>query len=325
MFDRFLRAGRQLLGDLPAPQPAQSYAGTPLRPRVLMIIHNPPVASQGGRRLTEIFGWNDPAQLARRYAADLADCSYGALQYQIVERIDADWFPPKLDGFRYTGDSYVNSWRARKMHEPDRIDYELQVAAFDLIGRYERNEIDEVWYLTFPYAGDYELTMVGRGAFWCNSSPVPNTGHCNGRFVIMGFNYERLVGEALEALGHRAESIMTRAYAHLRGQDNLYAYFIQHDHNTPGGAQVGWMHYAPNSVQDYDWGNRRKVYSACDDWLNFPRLTGEMREVDCADWGGGGIREHHVWWFHRLPKAPGRINGVRANWWHYMMKLDPDA
>ena len=97
MFDRFLRAGRQLLGDPPAPQesrpkegPAQPYTGTPLRPRVLMIIHNPPVESHGGQRLTEIFGWNDPERLARQYAADLADCSYGGLQYQIVEKIDAD-------------------------------------------------------------------------------------------------------------------------------------------------------------------------------------------------------------------------------------------
>jgi len=81
MFDRLLRAGRQLLGDPPRPQPAQPFAGTQLRPRVLVIVHNPPVESQGGRRLTEIFGWNNPEQLARQYAADLADCSYGALQY----------------------------------------------------------------------------------------------------------------------------------------------------------------------------------------------------------------------------------------------------
>ena len=92
MFDRLLRAGGQLLGDPPAAQPAMlPFAGTPLRPRVLMIIHNPPVESHGGRRLTEIFGWNDPEHLARQYAADLADCSYGGLQYQIIEKIDGSF------------------------------------------------------------------------------------------------------------------------------------------------------------------------------------------------------------------------------------------
>src|SRR5688572_5244328 len=101
MLDRLFRAAQQLLGDSPAAaQPAPSYSATALRPRVLLIVHNPPVASEGGRRLTEIFGWNDPDQLARQYAADLAACSYGYLQYQIVERIAADWFPVKLDGFR---------------------------------------------------------------------------------------------------------------------------------------------------------------------------------------------------------------------------------
>src|SRR6266540_2829209 len=159
MFDRLLRAGRQLLGEPEAAlAPAPPFVGEPIRPRVLMIVHNPPVASEDGRRLTEIFGWNDPERLARQYAEDLAHCSYGALQYQIVGRIDADWFPLKLDGFRYTGESYVRSWRARRMHEPDRIDYESQVRAFDLIGRYEHGELDEVWFLTFPYAGDYEST-----------------------------------------------------------------------------------------------------------------------------------------------------------------------
>src|SRR5215212_4043169 len=275
MFDRFLRAGRQLLGDTPdSPEalrkqgPAQPYAGTPLRPRVLVIIHNPAVESQGGRRLTEIFGWNDPEQLARQYAADLADCSYGALQYQIVERIDADWFPPKLDGFRYTAEGYVNSWRTRKMHEPDRIDYEAQVAAFDLIGRYERNEIDEVWFLTFPYAGDYESTMVGRSAFWCNSPPVPNTGHCNGRFVIMGFNYERGVDCMLENFGHRTESIMSRVYQGYRGVRNRWEHFCRHEQVAPGQSSCGNVHFAPSSATDYDWGNPRVVWSDCDDWYS---------------------------------------------------------
>jgi hypothetical protein len=50
------------------------WSGEPACPRVLIIVHNLPVASEGGRRLTEI-GWNDPTGLALR--ADLADCSYG--------------------------------------------------------------------------------------------------------------------------------------------------------------------------------------------------------------------------------------------------------
>jgi hypothetical protein len=329
MFDRLLRAGRQLLGETatsePAARPAQAYTGAPLRPRVLMIVHNPPVASEGGRRLTQIFGWNDPERLARQYAADLADCSYGALQYQIVERIDADWFPLKLDGFRYTGESYVKSWRARAMHQPDRIDYESQVAAFDLIGRYERDEIDEVWYLTFPYAGDYESTMVGRGAFWCNSPPVPNTERCRGRFVIMGFNYERGVDCMLENFGHRTESIMSHVFRHHPHEQNLWERFIRYDKIAPGLSQCGNVHFAPSSARDYDWGNPRQVWSFCDDWHSFPDLPGQGRMVDRSEWGGGDMRLHHLWWLKHLPHVAGETYGVGNNWWEYLaLARDPD-
>ncbi len=294
----------------------------PVTPRVLMIVHNPPVPSEGGRRLTEIFGWNDPARLARQYIADLEQASGGYVQYRIVERIDADWFPPKIDGFRYTGESYVAAWRSRRMHEPDRIDYVAQVKAFDLIGRYERGEFDEVWFFSFPYAGDYESTMVGRNAFWCNSPPVPETGHCSGRFVIMAFNYERDVDCMLENFGHRVESIMSRVFASHPLEQNLWALFTRYDKTHPGQAHCGNVHFAPNSERDYDWGNPRPVISYCDDWMTFPELPGRARWVDCREWGGGDMRLHHLWWLSHLPRVSGETFGVSNNWWSYV--IDPN-
>jgi len=325
MLDRLFRAGRQLLGE-PASRPdAPAWDGEPARPRVLMIVHDPPVESEGGRRLSQIFGWNDAGRLAEQYAADLAHASHGYLRYQIVERIDADWFPPKIDGFRYTGESFVRSWRARAMHEPDRIDYQAQVRAFDLIGRYERGEFDEVWFFAFPYAGDYESTMVGRGAFWCNSPPVPNTERCAGRFVIMAFNYERGVDCMLENFSHRVESIMSHAFRRHPPAQNLWERFIRYDKVAPGQSQCGNVHFAPNSQRDYDWGNRRPVTSFCDDWYSFPELPGRARTVDCAEWGGGDMRAHHIWWLRHLPHVLGETYGVSNNWWEYVLLLrDPD-
>ncbi len=287
-----------------------------------MIVHNPPVPSEGGRRLTEIFGWNDPDCLARQYIADLEYASGGYVRYRIVERIDADWFPPKIDGFRYTGESYVAAWRSRRMHEPDRIDYVAQVRVFDLIGRYERGEFDEVWFFSFPYAGDYESTMVGRNAFWCNSPPVPETGHCSGRFVIMAFNYERGVDCMLENFGHRVESIMRRVFAAHPPQQNLWDLFTRYDQTHPDQAHCGNVHFAPNSERDYDWGNPRPVISYCDDWLTFPELPGRARWVDCREWGGGDMRLHHLWWLSHLPCVSGETFGVSNNWWSYV--IDPN-
>jgi hypothetical protein len=297
----------------------------PKSPRVLTITFNPVMDERTGKRMIEYMGWNNVERLCEGIIGDIREASGGLLDYRIVERIDVDEWTVLEDGYRYDPETWLGVMRhGSPMHKPDMLDYNGVIDRFDLINRVARDEIDEVWLWGYPYGGFYESRMVGEDSYWCNAPECAHPG-MNKRFVIMGFNYERLVGEALEAMGHRIESIMSRVYTGTSGEDNLWAYFMQHEHNSPGQAQVGWMHYAPNSIQDYDWANPRTVMSACDDWLNFPHLTGEMRAVNCADWGGGGIREHHNWWMHRLPKAAGRVNGIRANWWHYVAGLDPSG
>ena len=294
----------------------------PITPRVLMIVHNPTIPAEDGRRLNQVLGWHDPDALASRYIADLRDASNGFLNYRISERIDADWFSPKVDGFRYTPESYLAGWRARRMHTPDQIDYPAQVARFNLIERYERHEFDEVWFFAFPYAGDYESTMVGNGAFWCNSPPVPHTEHCHGRFVMMAFNYERDAGCMLENFGHRVESIMSHVYRNMAPPHNLWQRFTRYDAIAPGASHCGNVHFAPNSQADYDWGNRRMVLSYCDDWLTFPEMPGRARPVNATEWGGGDMRLHHLWWLRHLPCTTGQTNGIANNWWQYI--VDPN-
>jgi hypothetical protein len=294
----------------------------PVERRVLMIVHNPPVAARGGRRLTEIFGWNDPSHVADGYIADLREVSGGYLNYTITERIDADEYPLKRDGFRYDETSFLHAWETRSFHDPDAIDYEAQINQFDLLTRQNRGDFDEVWFFSFPYAGHYESTMVGPGAFWCNSPPVPNTGGCRRRFVMMGFNYERGVDTMLENFGHRTESIMSRVYETLSTGENMWQRFTRYDKTSPGLAECGNVHFAPNSEADYDWGNPRPVPSTCDDWLTYPDLPGLSRTVTSAEWGGGDMRLHHLWWLSHLPKVEGVTDGVSNNWWTYL--VDPN-
>ncbi len=307
----------------PEPRPPlETAAEETVTRRVLMIVHDPPVPSEGGQRLTTLFGWHDPGDLARRYIEDLLEASGGYVRYQIVERVDADWYPVKIDGFRYTSETFVQAWRTRTMHEPNAIDYQAQIAAFDLIGRYNRGEMDEVWFFSFPYAGDYESTMVGPGAFWLNSPPVPNTDHASGRFPIMAFNYERDVDCMLENYCHRVESVMSRVYERMARGPNMWQLFTLYDRIAPGRAQCGNTHFAPNSDRDYDWGNPRPVLCFCDDWYFYPDLAGRSRVVTAAEWGGGDMRAHHLWWLRHLPRQPGETDGIANNWWRYVVDLD---
>lgn len=317
------------LRDLFRPGPAAVLPGNEglaplLRPRVLLITFDPSMRNMGGKKLSEALGWRSAKDLCRDFIADLFECSGGYLQYEIVEQVEMNAWPVKGDGFCYNENSFLKCWCSKTgWHDPDTVDYEAILADFDLLTRVEAGQIDEAWLFAFPYAGFYESVMAGPGAFWCNSPPIKDTDSISRRFVIMGFNYERGVGPMLESFGHRVESHLKHTWRHQHGEDNLWERFIRYDKIAPGQANCGWMHYAPNSLTDYDWGNPSKVLSNCDDWLNFPDFQGTVREVDCSEWGDGDMRAHHKWWFKHLPRAAAHTQGISNNWWWY--GVDPNA
>lgn len=341
--------------------------------RVLLLIYNPIIEQEGGRKLNQVLGWNDPDDLCARYIADVREASHGIVHYQIVQRIELDTYPLLEDGFRYTDAQFLRNWRARGgWHQPQMAHYPAILQDAGFVPKLEANQVDELWVFGFPYAGFYESCMGGRGAIWCNGPVIPGTERVSRRFVVMGFNYERGVGEMLEDLGHRAENIMDYTFRDVpdepsgsaqnieranqgswfdrlltsiglgptpmdNGQSsmvnrpsssinlagNLWRQFIRYDQSHPGMAACGNVHFAPSSQSDYDWGNRRKVFSNADDWLNYPNFTGETREVQCNDWGNGDIRLHHLWWMKRFPHVPGQTpTGKPNNWWERI--IDPN-
>ena len=120
-------------------------------PRVLMIVHDP-IVDDRGTRLHHHMRWHNPYALATQYVSDIAVASHGRVQYQIIKTIDAPWFPPKVDGFRYDAHTYLQGWQRRAMHHPDGLDYRARLAQFSLIARHAAGEFDEVWVFSFPYA-----------------------------------------------------------------------------------------------------------------------------------------------------------------------------
>jgi hypothetical protein len=289
--------------------------------KTLVIVYDPVVEPRTGKRLSEYMRWNRVEDLAKGFMSDIVETSGGLARYQILQRIDVDAFPAKVDGHQYDAQTYLDVVRGiARPYMPQEADYHAIIRRFDILQLIAFREIDEVWIFNFPHAGFYESIMGGPGAFWCNAPPLRNTEAAGRRFVIMGFSYERGVGEMLENMGHRAESILEKTFEGLTGEENLWRRYIRYEKSAPGQAAVGNIHFAPNSERDYDWNNSAPVFSECDDWLrNFPDFQGIVRQVTAAEWGYGDIREHHKWWFKHLPKAAGQNNSIAHNWWQYVM------
>jgi hypothetical protein len=286
-----------------------------------MIVFNPVIPSQR-QNLSQVLRWHNPDELALQTISDLHTASHGYVQAEITQRLEVDGCPVKADGFVYGAEDYYQRWQTRTgWHQPDGVDYGRILQTFDIIPKINSGQIDEVWLFGFPYAGFYESMMVGPTAFWCNAPPLVN-GRAQRNFVIMGFNFERGVGEMLENFGHRTESIMKHVYQHKQGSANLWERFTRYEKTHPGQAECGNVHFAPNSLRDYDWGNSRPVLSRSHTWHNFPNLSGEPQKVTCAEWGNGDIRRHHLWWLSHLPHVTGSSGGILHNWWAYI--LDPN-
>jgi hypothetical protein len=285
--------------------------------RVKLLVFNPKMPD--GRTLIDTLHFNDPEQMSQGMITDLKQVSNGCLSYEIVERQTLDALPKKGDGFTYTPQAYAETYRARLgFHEPDAVDYTALLQGHNLIQGIQSDAYDEIWLFAPPYSGFYESVMGGTGAFYCNAPPLAGTAAVPRRFFLMGFNYERGVGEMLENMGHRAEFTMLQVYRRRLGIANLWQRFTRIDMTNPGKAEVGSVHFAPNSLKDYEWNSLRMVPSRCDTWYNFPNLDGDPRLVDCTEWGGGDIRLHHLWWFKHFPHRTGQVDGISANWWRYV-------
>ncbi|WKZ37570.1 MAG: hypothetical protein QY332_06435 [Anaerolineales bacterium] len=315
-FSNLFKPARQKFPADSATEPAQIT-----RSKVFLIVYDPVMDRSTGMTLSQQQKWFNVSDLVTGFMADLLEVSGGMARYEIVQRVDVDEFPAKTDGFRYTPQTYLDILnRTAPPHTPQQADYNAILKKYNILQRVARNEIDEVWIFGYPHAGFYESSMGGPGAFWCNSPPLANTSASKRRFVVMGFSYERQIGEMLEAYGHRAESIMEKTFSKLAGEANLWRRFTLYEKIAPGRAACGNIHFAPNSQSDYDWNNPTPVKSECDDWfLNFPNFKGNVRIVNSSAWGRGDGRAHHKWWFNHFPRVAGRRNGIHNNWWQYVV------
>lgn len=262
------------------------------------------------------------------------------MNYEIVHTtIVTDGWPQKIDGFRYTEEEYLAAIRGEiPFHSPDNVDYNLIVnsAALDICGRANRGEIDEVWIYNGPGFGFYESTLVGPNAYWYNSPPVPGPHTCNRLIPIMGPSPERGLDSAIHNFGHRTEATMTRVYGSWQQNRTSHNWerfalvkALSPDYFYSG---CGNIHYPPNGVVDYDYGNASTVLSNCDDFANYPNLgdpSNTATPITCSRWGCDHL-DYLRFWFGHLPSDAGcSPDRVANNWWKYFstptLAIDPSA
>jgi hypothetical protein len=158
-------------------------------PKVLVLIYNPTMDAATGKKLVDTMNWARPDDLVAGCISDILQCSNGLVRYQVAQRMELDEFPPLVDGFSYTAATYLDVMQhGATAHNPSGINYNAIVNRFNVLQCIADKTYDEVWIMGFPYAGLYESTMGGAGAFWCNAPPIANTASCPRRFVVMGFN-----------------------------------------------------------------------------------------------------------------------------------------
>jgi hypothetical protein len=298
----------------------------PILVKVLVLNYDPIVKAREGKRLHEVGKWNAPRTLANGYQSDIEECSGGRVKFEVVEWRDVDEYPAKKDGYVYPEDVYLECMKTNKgWRQPDALDYEKMFDTQGVVPLVDAGTIDEIWMFGAPYFGYSESAMAGPRAFFINGATMAKT-KSKRPFAIMGFNYERGVAEMIHNLCHRTESTMARVYGGWKSEklDHAWAKFAANAHQSGGVAGVGSCHYPPNGEKDYDYRNRRRVESDADDWLNYPKLTGSKKTVDCETWGGPDYHRNYLrWWYKRLPKAEGVAADGRLNdWWEYVFNYD---
>mgnify|MGYP000717928387 CR=1 FL=1 len=309
----------------PGPPPPPGVDPDVVRAKVLLYVLDPIMENFGGLRMHRVYGWQDPVTLAAQVRQDFLTSSHGRAAYDIVETVVADEYPRFQDGFQHNDTTFASDWSNRIFHN-STFDYVGFCNAHNIGVRVDAGEIDEVWLYAPPIGGMWESCMAGQGAYWINGPTYPAAGRQRA-FVIMGWNFERGVGEAIHSWGHRAENIMVHSYGPWQAnRSTTWNRFTLLDRDSPGMGGVGNVHFPVNATSDYDYANTRFVNSNADAWLLYPNLNNTTRSFNFHEWSPNNTdsqREYLNWWYAHMPHVPSRgPDYFLANWWRYLIDVD---
>ncbi len=278
----------------------QTLDADPLPPdaifkQVYVIVYDPLLSN--GQKLSEYKHWNDHSAITQQTIDFFKQTSSNKLNYSVVDTaiVTSGW-PELTDGFSYTETEYLAVLAGQQTpHNPTMVNYNKIVnsAEFDICGKLNRGEIDEVWVYNAPWFGFYESTLVGPGAYFYNSNPVSGSHGCNRLLPIMGPSVERTKDEAVHNFTHRTEDTMKKVYGSWQQNNTSHNWNkfglvkAQSPNYTYSGC--GSSHYPPNAVSDYNYGNTTPVLSNCDDFINYPNLGDPLQVSQPLHAQAGGV------------------------------------
>jgi hypothetical protein len=307
-----------------------ALAGDPITKNVYVIVYDPLLGN--GQKLSQYLGWNSHATITQQTVDFFKQATNNRMNYVIAQTtiVTSGW-PELVDGFKYTEQQYLAVLSNQQPHhEPKEVDYNRIVnsPAFDICGKVNRGEIDEVWIYNGPWFGFYESTLVGPGAYAFNSPPVGGTHNCNRLIPIMGPSPERVADEAVHNFGHRGEATMTKVYGSWQQNNTSHNWnkfaLVKIQSPSYSYSGCGSIHFPPNGTfQDgdgYDYDNPSDVLSNCDDFANYPNLSDPLQvaqPVNCSRWGCNQLG-YLQYWFGHFPSFTGcGPDNVANDWWKY--------
>jgi hypothetical protein len=314
-------------------------ATKPKLAKVIVLVYNPKLKSQGGKTLIEHVKGSDPRKCSHILADTIHTASGGYVTYQIVDVIEVDGYSEKADGFRYTEETYL---AARKnpdklAHRPDRSSYRKIFEENKLTDRVRNEGVTEIWLWGAGWFGYDELAMYipKRYARFAPTSnawfyrPYEIPPECGRTVWVMGFNYEAGADNMLHSYSHRCESMLALQFGRgvwdkSRRDKDPWNTFASVETDDPGKpSHVGNCHVPPNGLKGYDYNNKRSVLSYADNWLRYPDLSGEPRLIGSDEWNHTQFG-YQQWWLSHIPKAPGFTKWGYNNWWVYIANVDED-
>ena len=306
--------------------------------KVIVLIYNPKLPSEGGKTLVEYVHGADSREYSHILADVVQQASWGYINYDIVDIIEVDGFPKKVDGFQYTPETYLAARNAKpeSKWQPATSSYRGFFVDNNLLERFKKENITElwVWGASGMHFDEFAFYIPNRYARYGPTDnewlyrPYDIPEELGRTTWVMGFNYEVGPDNMIHSYAHRIESMAALACADgiwetfgKRDPWNVFSWLEMDHKGTP--SMIGNCHVPPNGQSGYDYNNKRKVLSWADNWSHYPNLTGKPREIGSVEWGNGQFG-YQKWLLERVPKFPGFTQYGYNNWWVYIANTDED-